>query len=146
LSEKFISTNPMSAMSKKALIRNELVKFVSQELDDVIAAYLFGSFIGTGQFSDIDIGLLIKDKVTEILTFELSIETRLNNLFRHPFDVRVLNYAPNSFVQNVIRTGMVVVDKNPCCRANYESRVLKQYFDFAYFRRRYLKEVGNVSI
>lgn len=136
----------MSAMSKKALIRNELVKFVSQELDDVIAAYLFGSFIGTGQFSDIDIGLLIKDNVTEILTFELSIETRLNNLFRHPFDVRVLNDAPNSFVQNVIRTGMVVVDKNPCFRANYESRVLKQYFDFAYFRRRYLKEVGNVSI
>lgn len=131
---------------QKDEIGHKLASFIDRELDEVVAAYLFGSFIGAGQFSDIDLGLLFKSKVLKVLGFELALETRLNKLFGHPFDVRVLNNAPNSFAQNVVRTGRVVVDRNPGLRANFEGRVLKQYFDFAYFRRRYLKEVGNAAI
>ena len=132
--------------TEKDKIKNQLARYISRELDDVVAAYLFGSFIGKKQFSDIDLGLLLKSKALEVLRFELSIETQLERLFEHSFDVRVLNHAPNSFTQNVIRTGKVIVDKDPNLRTGFEGNILKQYFDFAYFRRRYLKEVGSAAI
>lgn len=127
-------------------IRHNLASYIGRELCDVVAAYLFGSFIGAGQFSDIDLGLLLKQRISGVLEFELALEVRLEKIFDYSFDVRVLNVAPNSFSQNVIRTGRVVVDKNPSFRADFEGQVLKRYFDFAYFRRRYLKEVGNAAI
>lgn len=132
--------------TEKDKISNQLARFISRELDGVVAAYLFGSFIGNDQFSDIDLGLLLKNEVLGVLAFELALETRLEGLFEYSFDVRVLNHAPNSFAQNVIRTGKVIIDKDPNLRTGYEGNVLKQYFDFAYFRRRYLKEVGSAAI
>jgi uncharacterized protein len=132
--------------TEKVKISNQLTRFISRELDGVVAAYLFGSFIGKDQFSDIDLGLLLKSEVLEVLAYELALEARLESLFEYSFDVRVLNHAPNSFAQNVIRTGKVIIDKDPSFRTGYEGNVLKQYFDFAYFRRRYLKEVGSAAI
>ena len=131
---------------EKDRISNQLARHIRRELEDVVAAYLFGSFIAEDRFSDIDLGLFLKSKVPEVLEFELALETRLEKIFEHPFDVRVLNHAPNSFAQNVIRTGKVIVDKDSNFRAGFEGNVLKQYFDFAYFRRRYLKEVGRAGI
>jgi predicted nucleotidyltransferase len=135
----------MSAPEKDK-ISHQVARHISREFDDVVAAYLFGSFIGKDQFSDIDLGLLLKTRVLEVIEVELALEARLEKIFSHSFDVRVLNDAPNSFAQNVIRTGKVVVDNDPGLRANFEGNVLKQYFDFAYFRRRYLKEVGSAEI
>ena len=135
----------MSTPQKDQIIR-QLASHINRKLNDLSAAYLFGSFIGKDQFSDIDLGLLLKSKVLDVLEYELALETRLENKFKHPFDVRVLNVAPNSFSQNVIRTGKVIVDNAPGMRAVFEGNVLKQYFDFAYFRRRYLKEVGSAAI
>jgi uncharacterized protein len=123
-----------------------MVSYMSRELEDAVAAYLFGSFIGADRFSDVDLGLLFKSKVEKVLEFELALEIRLEKLIELPVDVRVLNHAPNSFAQNVIRTSRVIVDRDPGYRAGFEGNVLKQYFDFAYFRRRYLKEVGRAAI
>jgi hypothetical protein len=63
-----------------------------------------------------------------------------------PVDVRVLNGAPLSFQYHVIKDGQVIVDHNPDIRADYEGRVLKQYFDFSRFRMRYLKEVMHAPL
>jgi predicted nucleotidyltransferase len=131
---------------EKDKICHQVARHISRERDDVAAAYLFGSFIGKDQFSDIDLGLLLKTRVLEVIEVELALEARLEKIFSHPFDVRVLNDAPNSFAQNVIRTGKVIVDNDPGRRAIFEGNVLKQYFDFAYFRRRYMKEVGSAEI
>ena len=132
--------------TEKDKIKNQLARYISRELEDVVAVYFFGSFIGMDRFSDVDLGLLLKSKVAEVLEFEMALEVRLEKLIGHPVDVRVLNHAPNSFAQNVIRTGRVIVDRDPGFRAGFEGNVLKQYFDFAYFRRRYLKEVGHAAI
>ena len=42
---------------KKDEIGHKLASFIDRELDEVVAAYLFGSFSDAGQFSDIDLGL-----------------------------------------------------------------------------------------
>jgi predicted nucleotidyltransferase len=141
-----LKTKYSMSAPEKDKISHQVARHIGREFDGVVAAYLFGSFIGKDQFSDIDLGLLLKTRVLEVVEVELALEVRLEKIFNHPFDVRVLNDAPNSFVQNVIRTGRVVVDNDPGLRAVFEGNVLKQYFDFAYFRRRYLKEVGSAAI
>ena len=80
------------------------------------------------------------------LKFELGLKARLEDLINYPVDLRILNHAPLSFCQNVIRHGKVIIDKDPNLRAEFTGKVLKQYFDFSIFRKRYLNEVINAPV
>jgi len=117
---------------------------LAQSLPEMAAAYIFGSFVGQDSFGDIDIGILLStDELDQPLAYELNIEIFLEKEIELPVDVRVLNGAPLSFQQNVIRKGLLIVDKNPNRRAAFEGNVRKKYFDFSRFRRRYLKEIAH---
>lgn len=117
---------------------------LAQSLPEMAAAYIFGSFVGQDSFGDIDIGILLStDELDQPLAYELNIEIFLEKELELPVDVRVLNGAPLSFQQNVIRKGLLIVDKNPNRRAAFEGNVRKKYFDFSRFRRRYLKEIAH---
>jgi len=117
-----------------------------QQYDEILAVYIFGSFISERHFSDIDVGIITAMDLNKPLDFELKLENRLEKLIKYPVDVRILNRAPISFSQNVFRTGRVIIDKNPNMRADFEGRILKQYFDFSPFQQRYLQEVTNAPV
>ena len=114
--------------------------------DEIVLAYVFGSFVQGDDFSDIDLGILIKEKVVTPLDIELNLEIELEDIVHYPVDVRILNHAPLSFCQNVIRHGRVVLERDANLRADFTGNILKQYFDFAPYRRRYLREVKNAPI
>lgn len=106
------------------LIRSEkekVIRIISshlfQQYDEILAVYIFGSFISERHFSDIDIGIITAMDLNKPLDFELKLENRLEKLIKYPVDVRILNRAPISFSQNVFRTGRVIIDKNPNMRA-----------------------------
>jgi len=67
-------------------------------------------------------------------------ENNIEKLISIPVDVRVMNAAPLSFQYQVIHDGRVMIDREPQHRAEYEGQILKQYFDFSRYRKRYLKE------
>ncbi len=117
-----------------------------QQYGEILTVYIFGSFISERHFSDIDIGIITAMDLSKPLDFELKLENRLEKVIKYPVDVRILNRAPISFSQNVFRTGRVIIDKNPNMRADFEGRILKQYFDFSPFQQRYLQEVTNAPI
>ena len=117
-----------------------------QQYDEILTVYIFGSFISERHFSDIDIGIITAMDLNKPLDFELKLENRLEKLIKYPVDVRILNRAPISFSQNVFRTGRVIIDRNPNMRADFEGRILKQYFDFSPFQQRYLQEVTNAPV
>ncbi|MBW1957538.1 MAG: nucleotidyltransferase domain-containing protein [Deltaproteobacteria bacterium] len=117
-----------------------------QQYDEIFSVYIFGSFISKRHFSDIDIGIITDMDLNKTLDFELKLENRLEKLIKYPVDVRILNQAPISFSQNVFRAGRVIIDKNPNMRADFEGRILKQYFDFSPFQQRYLQEVTNAPV
>ena len=114
--------------------------------DEIVLAYVFGSFVQGDDFSDIDLGILIKEKVVTPLDIELNLEIELEDIVHYPVDGRILNHAPLSFCQNVIRHGRIILERDANLRADFTGNILKQYFDFAPFRRRYLKEVSNAPI
>jgi len=129
--------------------KEEIVDAIStflQQHGEIYAAYLFGSFITKKLFADIDLGVLLRREPEDILEYEIELESKLEKLERFRLDVRVLNRAPISFAQNVIRHGRLIIDKEPNIRSDFESYVLKKYFDFARFRRVYLTEVINAPL
>lgn len=115
-------------------------------MKSITTAYLFGSFIAADSFSDIDLGVIIKTDFANLMLFEFELENRLEKICSHPVDVRVLNRAPLSFCQNVIRHGKVILDRDPNLRADFEGNIRKQYFDFSRFRKQYLREAVNAPI
>jgi len=135
----------LSRSEKEKVIQIILSHFF-QQYDEIFSVYIFGSFISKRHFSDIDIGIITDMDLNKTLDFELKLENRLEKLIKYPVDVRILNQAPISFSQNVFRAGRVIIDKNPNMRADFEGRILKQYFDFSPFQQRYLQEVTNAPV
>jgi len=132
--------------SERDRLSEKIRAFLGGQGDQIVAAYLFGSFNTTEPFSDIDVAVLVGGGLDSPLDFEIDLETTLEKLVGHTIDVRVLNKAPLSFCQEVIRSGKVILDKDPNLRADFQGRILKQYFDFAPFRKRYLDEVANAPV
>ena len=130
--------------------KEKLIEIFARQLEkkykEIRFAYIFGSFISETYFSDIDLGIVLGVDLKSPLDFEIELENRLEKIAKLPVDVRVLNNAPISFTQNVFRTGRVILDKYPNIRADFEGRILKEYFDFAPYHRAYLQEVINAPV
>jgi len=130
--------------------KQSLIERLSSSLrsrDNILFAYVFGSFARDEKFADIDIGVYLrKPDLVDPLDLELELETALQSLIRFPVDLRVLNFAPLSFVYNVIKESILAVDKDPDLRADFEGRIFKKYLDFVPYRKRYLKEVTVAPI
>ena len=127
--------------SEKDRMTREISIYLLRCHEEIVAAYCHGSFLGDF-FADIDFGLLLYTAPKEPVTYEMSLESELEKLISYSVDIRVINEAPISFCQAVVR-GKVILDRDPNRRAEFETRVLKEYFDFAPFRQRYLAEVLN---
>ena len=129
--------------------KDEIINIISsclQQYGEIVAVYIFGSFNSDKSFADIDLGILIQRQPDKLLEYEMELEIKLNKLVKFEMDVRVLNDAPLSFVQNVLRHGQLIIDINPNRRADFENSVLKKYFDFSRFRRRYLEDVIDAPV
>ena len=127
--------------SEKERINREVSGYLLRRDEEIAAAYCHGSFL-TDAFTDIDLGVLLYTALGDPVIYEMSLENELEKLISYSVDIRVINEAPISFCQAVVR-GKVILDRDPNRRAEFESRVLREYFDFAPFRQRYLAEVLN---
>ena len=129
--------------------KEKITKTISsylQQHKEVFAVYIFGSYVTGEPFRDIDLGILVRNEPKNLLEYEFELEIKLEELVKFAVDVRVLNNAPVTFVQNVIRHGKIIIDSKPNIRSDFESYILRKYFDFAPFRRRYLAEVINAPL
>jgi hypothetical protein len=65
---------------------------------------------------------------------------------KYPIEVRVLNKAPLLFRYNVLRYGEPVLVFDDDLRCDFVEATLANYFDFAPFRKMYLKEALGSGI
>jgi hypothetical protein len=104
-------------------------------------AYLFGSVARGEQnvLSDIDIAVYLK-KDCDYVEAKLDITGKLMNLLgMAAFDLIILNTASLPLAARVIRCRTVLADRNPFSRHRYESRIMRQYFDFSSLEESILK-------
>jgi len=103
-------------------------------------AYVHGSFFSQEKFRDIDVAIYLKATPAELLPVELDLEEKLYNIVQYPVDVRILNGAPLSFRYNVIKYGKRLAVTDDDARCDFEEATISNYFDFAPYRKMYLRE------
>lgn len=125
----------------------EDIKAFCREQPDIIFAYLHGSFRKADRFRDIDVALFLKNPTPSTLQDEIRLETELAKVIkRFPVEIRVLNHAPLSFRYNVIKDGSTIAVVDDALRCEFVETTLRDYFDFAPFRKMYLKEALSSGI
>ncbi|PKM83595.1 MAG: nucleotidyltransferase domain-containing protein [Firmicutes bacterium HGW-Firmicutes-13] len=143
-------------IDKRYAVNEEQYKKILNELQDVLAqeenilfAYLHGSFVNFVNFGDIDIAVYLKnvpDDKLDIMTYEFNLEKTIEKKTLYPVDVRILNTAPPSFKYSVIKNGIRLIEKDENKRVDFETMTLKIYFDFLPFRKRYFREALNREV
>jgi len=133
----------MSPARKKQVV--EGIKQVLTSIEEVRFAFLFGTFIEDSQeaplpFHDIDVGIFLRGlEEKKSVYYALELSDRLSSLTGVPVDVRVMNFAPVTFLFHVVR-GQLLIDKDEDARCTFMERVVRHYLDMKPLLLRVIKE------
>ena len=105
---------------------------------DIIFAYLFGGLLRDRRnpLSDVDLGIYIKS--TKGLHYLTLFKKVSEILCTDEIDLVVLNSAPISLAGRILQKRKILIDKDPFLRHRYESRILREFFDFTIKEREIL--------
>jgi predicted nucleotidyltransferase len=132
---------------KEKEILTERISDILKAKDYIVFAYIFGSFASEDGFKDVDIAVFTSGVESESpLKLELTLEGEIEHAIHIPADIRIINDAPVSFIYNVLKGGIVIVDNNKSLRSDFEGLVYKKYFDFQHLRNEYLREIKNAPL
>ena len=116
----------------------EIIKAV--EVDpDVVAFFVFGSFaIGfLKPLSDLDFGILLNDRLDKSQRFDKHIQLigLFNDTFRtDEIDLIIMNDAPLRMAFQILKTGKILVCRNPAALIDFRELLVKKYLDFKCMR------------
>ncbi len=121
----------------------ELIEYFSRK-DNVILAYLFGSTVrgDTGRLSDVDIGVLLDEKLSKKDRFDLELKliSEIAILIKkNKIDLVVLNEAPLLLAHNIIKNG-IILKSDEIERVKFETKILSMYIDEKYYIKRHTEE------
>ncbi|MEO0115376.1 MAG: nucleotidyltransferase domain-containing protein [candidate division WOR-3 bacterium] len=136
-------------MIKKTPITHDLKKVfpsLAQRLaqeKDILFAYIGGSY-GKGKegpLSDIDIAIFLTNNaedyfVKKIELYNLATEV----LCTDEVDIIILNEATSEFAFNLIKNSTLLLSNDEAKRIVFETKVIREYQDFGYYRERMIKE------
>lgn len=114
---------------------NQRLPRVTEALEEdprVLFAYLFGGFAGRepNPLSDIDVAVYLAE-TERLAEIKLDLFEKLSDLFgTSEIDLVILNTAPLSLSGRILRKRELLVDKEPHQRHLFESRTLREFFDF----------------
>ena len=100
--------------------------------DRVVFCYLFGGLARGRQtpLSDVDIAVYYEVPPDAGSRLELY-EQIVTCLGTDEVDLVALNTAPLSLVGRILKNRRILVDKQPLLRHAYESRIMREFFDFS---------------
>ncbi len=94
----------------------EKIKEVLAEKGEVVFAVVYGSFLSSPSFRDIDIGIYLKDiKRGKVLSCEAEVAGKIAEACNLPIDIveiTILNFAPVSFLASVFSTGKIIFSRD----------------------------------
>ena len=95
----------------------------------VSVAYVFGSFLKSKIYHDVDIGLLLEENFTPDALYEARLAGKFEKELGESFDVRILNGRSLRFLFYILQAARVVFVRDEQHRIRFEQRVLTQYMD-----------------
>ena len=139
----------------KDILSENLTRCLAEK-EEILFAYVFGTFLTRDDFNDIDVGIFLDpQKIPEIdtLRYELELAVEMENrlkpgeLFKRyiPLDIKVINDAPVTFRYSV-STGKLLFLKDEDAREEFLCRTWQEYFDFQYVLDTYYREVVDAGL
>ena len=121
----------------KNALKELIVQGIQNEIsnhEEIILAYIYGSFNRSLNFQDIDLAIVTKDFSSGYKSFQYTayLGRLLENSLveRVEMDVRAINNAPAPFQFEVIRTGRLIFERDEAVRVAFETEVLSTYLDY----------------
>ncbi|MBS1257207.1 MAG: hypothetical protein MAG551_00243 [Candidatus Scalindua arabica] len=133
-------------IKKERIIKK--IKDILLEEENIIFAYVHGSFTSLSEFNDIDIAVYLKLQGTvhfDIVDFEISLSLKIEKIIKVPVDIRTLNYAPLPFKYQA-SCGLLIFSFDELKREEFLCRTWQKYFDSLPLYRMYLKDVLNAKV
>ena len=109
----------------------------------ILFAYLFGSKVKgyANERSDLDIAVYFNKSIKQNGRWpEFELEAEISRAIEATVQVTALN-APLSpvFGFEIIKDGVILFDRDPNLRIDFENRVLRHYHDWQYFLKRQME-------
>jgi predicted nucleotidyltransferase len=109
----------------------------------ILFAYLFGSKAKgyANDTSDWDIAIYTKESIKKNgLWPAFELEARLSRAVKATVQVTILNTPlPPVFAFEILKDGILLIDRGPNLRMDFENKILRQYYDWQYFLNRQMK-------
>lgn len=112
-----------------------IIKESISERKEVIAVYIFGSFLNFERYEDIDIGLLLDESFTSHHLYEVRLQKKVEEKIFNTFDeyitihITLLNHQELRFLYSILGKSKLIYCKNTIKRAKFESKVITHYLD-----------------
>ncbi|MDP2973138.1 MAG: nucleotidyltransferase domain-containing protein [Deltaproteobacteria bacterium] len=110
---------------------------------DILFGYLFGSKAKgyANERSDWDIAVYFREPINPNGRWpEFELEAELSRPVGATVQVIVLNTPLTPvFGFEIMKDGIVLIDRNPNLRVEFENRILRQYYDWQYFLKRQME-------
>jgi predicted nucleotidyltransferase len=123
--------------------KERLLKLLTDILvsrDDILFAFVHGSFTGDLPFHDIDVAVYLSEvRETAVALDALDLSGRLGSELGVPVDLRPLNFAPIPFRYQAIR-GRLLFEKDPDLTAQFIEQTIQRYLDMKPFLLTGMKE------
>ena len=123
--------------------KQELIRRLAEGIQshkEVAFAYLYGTFIEDIPFHDVDVGIYLSGTgEADGGVFAVELASQLTRSLKLEVDVRVLNFAPVSFVYHVV-CGQVLFERSPEDRIQFVEKAVHHYLDVKPLLYRAMKE------
>lgn len=128
-------------MNSEKLNIQDIISAFLQQFDEIVFAYIFGSFATKEHYHDIDIAVYLNDKFNKNdftkypYGYESEMISKLTQLTRKKIDFVVMNKMGITFQQRIINKGILLFCKDKSKRIAYENYIRKLYIDSANIRK-----------
>ena len=136
--------------------KNEIydkIKKTLQSKDEILFAYVFGSFVHRDDYHDVDIAVYLAEDFSKHnlqkfpYGYESILISKLNILIREEVDLVVMNRADITLQQRIINKGISIFSRDVKKQLAYENYIRALYIDGEPLRkiRRYYLAGGNIN-
>lgn len=119
------------------------LKEILIERDEILFAYIHGSFLDNLPFHDIDVALYVDPKeVDSSQSFDYSLElsVELSQKLGKDIDTKVMNYAPVGFQHSVYKNGKLLFSREDSLRLDLLEENSLDYISFYEFSVQFIRE------
>ena len=121
------------------------IKQLLERKNEIVFAYLFGSFVEEGSYNDIDVAIYIDPKkykkiLASKIAYDIKLALEIEKETKNTVDLIIINNAPDHLIYS-ISAGLLIVNRHDDLRVDFITQSWARYFDFKYQRDMYLQNV-----